>query len=72
MFQKNVGTLDRLIRFLLAIILFYVGFLQNPYIVEESSKMALGILGLLPLVTATFRMCPLYSLVGISTCPAPS
>jgi hypothetical protein len=30
-----------------------------------------GALGLLPLVTGLTRVCPVYPLFGISTCPAP-
>ena len=31
-----------------------------------------GILGLLPLVTGLTRVCPIYPLLGISTCRAPA
>lgn len=30
-----------------------------------------GILGFIPLVTGLTRVCPIYPLFGISTCPAP-
>lgn len=68
MFKKNVGVLDMLVRLALTVVFFYVGFIDNPYITEPSSKMALGILGILPLLTGVFRTCPLYSLIGINTC----
>ena len=29
----------------------------------------LGLIGVVPLTTAAFRFCPLYRLVGLSTCP---
>ena len=29
----------------------------------------LGWIGVVPLVTGLFRTCPLYSLVGLNTCP---
>ncbi len=28
-----------------------------------------GYIGIVPLVTGLFRMCPLYSLIGVNTCP---
>ena len=31
-----------------------------------------GALGLLPLVTGLTRVCPVYPLFGLNTCPAPS
>jgi hypothetical protein len=31
---------------------------------------AWGYLGVIPLVTGLSGMCPLYSMIGISTCPA--
>jgi hypothetical protein len=29
----------------------------------------LGLVGVVPVATAAFRFCPLYRLVGLSTCP---
>ena len=59
--KVNEGTLDRVIRVLLGIVLIslvYVG-----------PKTAWGWIGLLPLATGIFGFCGLYSLLGISTCP---
>ena len=30
-----------------------------------------GYLGIIPLVTGAVGMCPIYSLLGINSCPAP-
>jgi hypothetical protein len=30
-----------------------------------------GLLGVFPLITGLTRVCPIYPLFGISTCPAP-
>lgn len=30
-----------------------------------------GLIGLVPLITGIIGFCPLYSLIGLSTCPAP-
>jgi hypothetical protein len=58
---RNIGRLDRVIRFILGVgLLGLYGALQPPgrYLV---------LLGLIPLGTALTGNCPLYSLLGIST-----
>ena len=60
LFQKNEGTIDRAARVtigLAGIGMFFFG-PQTP----------LGLLGLVPLATGLLGSCPLYSLLGISTC----
>lgn len=59
--MKNVGTVDRIIRILLAMILFGLFYLL------DSNLKWLSLLGLIPLATAVFGICPLYSLLHIST-----
>lgn len=62
--ETNVGLLDRLIRFVLASVLFYLGLF--PY-----SGTALGIglivVGGVLLVTGLVGFCGLYRLLGIRT-----
>ena len=60
MFKTNVGSLDRLVRVVLGVILIALVFVgpQTPW----------GWIGLVPLATGLLRTCPLYSLVGINTC----
>ena len=66
MFNTNVGMIDRVVRIVLgvALIAFALGFLgpATPY-------RWLGWIGIVPLATAIFATCPLYSLMGLSTCP---
>jgi hypothetical protein len=72
-FKKNVGTLDMIIRLLMAAGLFYIGFFMNPIISEEdTSKLIVGLAGLLPLTTGLLRYCPLYSVINVSTCSRSS
>ena len=57
----NVGTLDRIIRIFLGlalIILAYTGIIG-----------AWGYVGIIPLATGLLKWCPLYTLLGIQTCP---
>jgi hypothetical protein len=66
MFAKNVGTLDRILRIVVGLALI-AGFFLNS---EAGSWRWLYLLGVVPLLTGLLSTCPLYSLLGISTCPA--
>ncbi len=61
--KANVGTIDRALRVSVGLILVllaafgYIG--------------VWGWIGVVPIATGLFRFCPLYPLLGISTCPAP-
>lgn len=57
----NVGQLDRIIRIVIGLILI-VATVSN-YIG------AWGYIGIIPLVTGLLRWCPIYTLLGIQTCP---
>jgi len=56
---KNVGSTDKILRLVLAGIIFIVG------IIYESLW---GLLGIIPLTTALINWCPVYLPFGISTC----
>lgn len=58
----NVGTLDRTLRI--------VGGVALIALALTGTIGAWGYIGILPLVTGLFRVCPAYSLLGIKTCPA--
>lgn len=57
--KKNVGNADRIVRIVLGLAIFVVG------IYYESLW---GLLGIIPLFTATIKWCPAYLPFGISTC----
>ena len=62
--KKNIGTLDRSIRVILAIILFMsIGFVQNPIL-----EWIFLIGSILLIFTAYTAWCGLYTLLGINTC----
>ncbi len=69
MVDINVGTVDRVIRFVIGIALLVWGFLTFQ---GGNSGLGIGLMvfSLIPLVTATIKFCPLYTLLGISTCPS--
>lgn len=60
---KNVGTVDRAFRIALGIGLLSLAFTgpQTPW----------GYLGFIPLLTAAIGSCPLYTVLGFSTCKMP-
>ncbi|VXC66767.1 conserved hypothetical protein [Pseudomonas sp. 9AZ] len=58
--KANVGTLDRSLRIVAGLILLGLSL---------SGVIGLwGLIGIVPLATGLFRFCPLYPLLGISTC----
>ncbi len=61
-FPTNEGSADRSIRIILGVVLLTLVF--------TGPKTPWGYLGLIPLATGMLGSCPLYRLVGISTCPA--
>lgn len=60
----NVGMIDRVIRAVLGIGLLWFALLAAP-----TGYNWIGWIGVVPLVTALIGSCPLYSLLGVSTCP---
>lgn len=62
---KNVGTVDRIARALLGLVLIAYAI---PAGFPDTGWNWVGWIGLVPLATALFRVCPLYSMLGVSTC----
>ena len=61
MLSKNVGSIDRILRIVVGLGLISLVFIgpQTPW----------GWIGVVPLLTAFISFCPLYTLIGIRTCP---
>ena len=66
---SNVGILDRLIRFVLAAILLYLGLTLYS---GSALGIVLDIVGAIALLTGLVGFCGLYRLLGISTCNTDS
>ena len=65
----NVGTIDRLFRALLGIVLIAAPFAtQLPLFESGALRTASVAIGIVMLVVAAVRVCPLYSIVGLKTC----
>lgn len=56
--KQNVGTIDKVIRIILAIIIGALGYYYQSW---------WGLVALVPLVTAFVGVCPAWSIFGIST-----
>lgn len=55
----NVGGIDRILRIVIGLGLLGAGWYYQSW---------WGLVGLIPLMTAVFRVCPAYLPLGISTC----
>jgi len=66
---KNMGSADRAIRLIIAAIAVFVFF--NGTLTGTWGIVALVLAGVFTL-TSLVSFCPLYRLVGLSTCPVPS
>ncbi|WP_407491822.1 DUF2892 domain-containing protein [Pseudooceanicola sp. MF1-13] len=58
---RNEGTIDRALRIILGLVLIALVFVgpQTPW----------GWIGIVPLATGLIGWCPLYTLLGLNTCP---
>lgn len=54
----NVGTADRVVRIIAGLVIIGLGVVYGSW---------LGVIGLVPLLTAALRWCPLYIPLGLST-----
>ena len=61
MFKTNVGTVDRIARVILGLMLLALTLTGTIGV--------WGWIGVIPLLTAALGTCPLYSVLGLSTCP---
>ncbi|MBO3761012.1 DUF2892 domain-containing protein [Ciceribacter sp. L1K22] len=64
MFTKNVGSIDRVLRIVAGLVL-----LSLFFIYPNASWRYLTLIGIVPLATGLLSTCPLYSILGITTCP---
>lgn len=59
----NVGSVDKAVRVVIGL-----GLLALVFLLEGAARWW-GLVGIVPLGTALIGYCPLYSLLGVSTCP---
>ena len=64
--KKNMGNTDRIVRFALAIVfgaLYFTGTITGTW------GVVLLVVGAIFILTTLVSFCPLYTLMGIDTCP---
>jgi len=65
----NVGTIDRILRAALGAILLYLAFFSGMALFAAPLfKYGAAIVGIVMLATSAFKLCPLYSILGLKTC----
>ena len=60
--KTNEGTVDRALRVVVGLLLIALA--------ATHSIGVWGYVGIVPLLTGAIGMCPLYTVLGINTCPA--
>ena len=63
----NMGTVDRVARVAIGLALIAYAI---PVGFTSTGWNWIGWIGVIPLLTAAFGFCPLYTMLGMSTCPA--
>lgn len=58
--KSNVGSVDRLIRIILGLIVAIAGVIFDSW---------WGLIGIVPIATGLFKFCPLYYILNLSTAP---
>jgi hypothetical protein len=58
MMKKNIGNLEQVIRIVAGLVVIALGIIFQSW---------WGLVGIVFLLTATIRVCPLYTLLGISS-----
>ncbi|NND94318.1 MAG: DUF2892 domain-containing protein [Flavobacteriales bacterium] len=64
--KKNMGTADRIIRVMIALI---IGALYFTGVISGTLTIVLSVLAGVFLLTSLVSFCPLYAPFGFSTCP---
>lgn len=59
--KVNVGGMDRILRIVVGIVLIVLAL--------TGTVGSWGWIGVVPLLTGLFKFCPLYTLLGMNTCP---
>ncbi len=59
--KANIGTVDRVLRIVAGLALIALA--------ATGTIGAWGYIGVVPLLTGALRFCPVYTLLGVRTCP---
>lgn len=65
----NVGTIDRVFRFVLGIVLLAAPFVSGFALFQSGTATLISVIvGIVMVATAAMKFCPLYTLLGVRTC----
>lgn len=64
MFKTNEGTIDRALRVVAGLVLLSLFFFY-----PDASWRYWSLIGIVPIATGLMGWCPLYTVLGLSTCP---
>lgn len=65
----NVGTLDRVFRLVLGLVLLAAPFVSGLPLFEATAATVIAtVAGIILLATSAMRFCPLYRIFGLRTC----
>ena len=67
--NANVGMTDKVLRIVIGLVLIAWAI---PLGFPQTGWNWIGWIGVVPILTAIFGYCPLYTLLGVSTCPVKS
>lgn len=62
--KKNIGTLDRYIRILIAVV---IGILYFTGVISDTLALILGAVAIILLLTSFVNFCPIWAAFGIDT-----
>jgi hypothetical protein len=66
-FKRNVGALDRILRFGIGSMFVYLGFFNQALINDQLAGTLLGVFGLMFIGIAAIAFCPFYAMIDFST-----
>ena len=65
----NIGTIDRIFRAVLGVVLLWFAFFSGLPLADNLVwKYGAAIVGVVMLIVALVRVCPIYSIFGLKTC----
>lgn len=63
-----MGNIDKVVRLLVAAVVVYL-LVSGTVVLSSALGIVLAVVALIFVVTSLMGTCPIYSLVGLSTCP---
>ncbi|WP_417516057.1 DUF2892 domain-containing protein [Minwuia sp.] len=65
--NKNMHNVDRALRLIIGLVLLWIGVIDQDIIANQLIAWALGLFGVVNIVSALMAFCPVYFMAGFST-----